>query len=49
MLVDDGKLHWEQKVKEILPDFAVATKAVSEAATILDLVVSLNIQAHDFY
>lgn len=37
MLVDEGKLYWNDKVKDHLPDFELFDKYVSEQMTILDL------------
>src|SRR5262245_9848125 len=37
MLVDEGKLQWDDPVKKHLPDFAVADPYVSEHVTIRDL------------
>jgi CubicO group peptidase (beta-lactamase class C family) len=37
MLVDEGKLHWDDAVRKHLPDFRVADPYVTETVTIRDL------------
>jgi CubicO group peptidase (beta-lactamase class C family) len=37
MLVDEGKLHWDDTVREHLPEFAVADPYVTRHATLRDL------------
>ena len=37
LLVDEGRLAWDTRVREILPDFALADPAASQRATLADL------------
>ncbi len=37
LLIDEGRLAWDTRVREILPDFALADPAASQRATIADL------------
>lgn len=40
ILVDEGRLKWDTRVQEIIPEFKVMDQKVSKEATIMDLLVS---------
>jgi CubicO group peptidase (beta-lactamase class C family) len=41
-LVEDGRLDWDQPVRELLPEFAVADPALSETITVRNLVCACS-------
>ena len=40
ILVDEGKVAWDTRVQEVIPEFKVKDDRVSQEATIMDLLVS---------